>query len=107
MTQMSHCKIHLITTSAHTIKEYETLDGQIFAVTWRGISRPRLAQIFGNYYQEYAKTEAATPVPRGRAPFKLTSSNLIVEHGGHARDVRGRAVMPALVPNGVDLSEIQ
>jgi hypothetical protein len=100
-------KVHEVTTDGTVIREFVSSSGTIFAVAWNGLSHPDLTQLFGTYYSEYIEAERATPRPKGRAEMKVNSQNIISVRFGHMRAVRGKAWIPALVPNGFDLSLIQ
>lgn len=88
-----------------TVKEYLAPDGTVFAVSWRGPRPPDLSQLLGSHFAEF-QTGAASPQAQ-RGHLLIRTDNLIVETGGHMRDLRGRAYLPALLPQGVSADEIQ
>jgi len=91
--------------SGTTINEYVSSDGKVFAVSWRGQRPPDLAQLFGSYFAQYQQAAAAPHRERGHRAIQ--TQDLVVETGGHMRDLMGRAYIPALVPAGVSVDEIQ
>jgi hypothetical protein len=93
------------TPNGVTVNEYLSPSGTVFAVSWRGPRPPDLSQLFGSYFAEY-QTAAASPQPQ-RRHLLIRTENLVVETGGHMRDLRGRAYLPALLPTGVSTDEIQ
>jgi len=90
------------TNSRQTVREYVSLTGSVFAITWRGARQPDLSQLFGTYYNEYLAAERVTPPSVGRAPRTTESTNVRVHKFGHMGDVRGKAYIPMFVPDGVD-----
>lgn len=91
--------------SGATVNEYLSSDGTVFAVSWRGQRPPNLAQLFGTYFTQYQQAVVASHTQRG--PRKIQTQDLVVETGGHMRNLMGRAYIPALVPAGVSVDEIQ
>jgi hypothetical protein len=100
-------RVHEITTDSNHIREWVRPDGVVFCVAWDGLAHPDLTVIFGTYYPEYLAAEQATPNPKGRAPKLIKSTNLFSIRGGHMRDVHGKACIPALVPPGFDLNQVE
>jgi hypothetical protein len=100
--------IQEITASDLTVREYVSGD-TVFAVAWRGRRPPNLVSLLGAYFQEYQEASAAAPStgPLRRRGTRIQAPHVVVETGGHARDVRGRAYLPALIPPGVTAEMIQ
>jgi uncharacterized protein DUF2844 len=100
--------IQEITTSDLTVREYVSGD-KVFAVAWRGKRTPNLVSLLGAYFQEYqeASAAAASIGPLRRKGTRIQAPHVVVETGGHARDVRGRAYLPSLLPSGVTTEMIQ
>jgi hypothetical protein len=86
------------------VKEYVTPTGTVFAVSWRGPRPPDLSQLLGAYFTEY-QTAAAAP-HRQQRHLVLRTPGLVVETGGHMRDLRGRAYIPSLIPVNVSTEDI-
>jgi hypothetical protein len=93
------------TPTGVTVKEYLSANGTVFGVSWRGPRPPNLSQLLGSYFAEY-QTAAASPSAQ-RGHLLIETENLVVETGGHMRDLRGRAYVPSLLPPGVSADEIQ
>lgn len=99
--------VHEITSDSNTVKEFVGDDGVVFAVSWRGTFRPDLKALFGSYYDEYHARDAARPRMMGRHPISITTDRLIVQKGGHMRDVHGLAYIPSKMPAGVQPEDLQ
>jgi len=108
MIQAQHYTIQEIMTSDFVVKEYVS-GNTVFAVAWRGRRPPDLTSILGTYLQEYqeASAAAASTGPRRRRGTRIQALHVVVETGGHAGDVRGRAYLPSLIPPGVTPELIQ
>lgn len=100
--------IQEITTSEFVVREYVS-GNTVFAVAWRGRRPPDLASLLGAYFQEYQEAAAAAALtgPVRRGGTRIQAPHLVVETGGHAGDVRGRAYLPSLLPPGVTVEMIQ
>ncbi len=97
-----------ITSPDVTVREY--VSGEtVFAVVWRGRRPPNLVPLLGAYFQEYqeASTHAVARGPVRRGGIRIQAPHVTVETGGHARDIRGRAYLPALLPAGVTAEMLQ
>lgn len=105
----SSYSIETITTTGLTIREYVTTDGMVFAVSWRGVGVPDLSLLLGGYFEEYenARLRSLRQEPKVRGPLAFATADLIVETGGHMRDLWGRAVLRPLMPRSVTLQDIQ
>ena len=108
MIQAQQYTIHEITTSDFVVKEYVS-GNTVFAVAWRGRRPPDLTSLLGAYFHEYqeASAAAASTGPRRRGGTRIQAPHVVVETGGHAGDVRGRAYLPSLLPPGITTELIQ
>jgi hypothetical protein len=98
--------VEQISTPAGVIvNEYVTPDGTVFAVSWRGPRPPDLSQLLGSYFNEF-KSAAAAPGRQQRHLYVKTQG-LVVETGGHMRDLHGRAYIPSLLPPNVSTEDIR
>lgn len=101
--------IETIQSAGLTIKEYLAPNGTVFAVTWDGNRFPDLVTLFGAYYNEYQQASdiyrKQTKILHG--PLHLTSSRLVVETVGRSPHLRGRAYLPAFLPQGLLLKEVE
>jgi Protein of unknown function (DUF2844) len=93
------------TPAGVTVNEYVSSSGTVFAVSWRGPRPPDLPQLLGPYFTQYQTAAAASH--RQRRHLVLKTQGLVVETGGHMRDIRGRAYIPSLLPPNVSTEEIQ
>jgi Protein of unknown function (DUF2844) len=104
----SNYSVHEMTANGNTIREYVNASGIVFAVAWRGIKRPDLSTLFGSYFPEYKSIDdSATVITHGRAPISRKTSQIVVNRGGHMRDIHGQAYLPTAVPPGVNTEELQ
>jgi hypothetical protein len=106
-TANSNYTIHEMTADGNTIKEYASADGVVFAVSWRGISKPDLSTLFGSYFQEYKTVDDNTPKQMGKRSVTMKTSKMVLRRGGHMRDMRGFAYIPSLVPSNVNIEDLQ
>lgn len=90
--------------SGTVVREYVSVQGQVFAVTWRGPLMPNLRQVLGSYFADY---HAAAAKRAGRGPVRLHQPGLVLHSGGHMRAFSGQAYIPQLLPAGVAIDEIQ
>jgi hypothetical protein len=98
-------KVEQISTEAGvTVNEYISANGTVFAVSWRGPRPPDLSQLLGSYFTEF---EAAAAAPHPQRHLVLKTPELVVETGGHMRDLRGRAYIPSLLPPNLSTEEIR
>jgi hypothetical protein len=100
--------IHTMTSGASTFREYVAPSGVVFALAWDGALTPNLTALLGPYAGEYQQALSATPRQPGmRNRSVIRTARVVVEQWGHMRSMHGRAYVPALVPQGVDLDEIR
>lgn len=99
--------IHEMTADGNTIKEFASRDGVVFAITWQGITHPDLSVLLGEYYKEFQIEEKSQEPPMGRQPRLFKSTRITVKKSGHMRNWQGRAIAPSLVPEGVNVDELQ
>jgi hypothetical protein len=105
---MTQYDVHQISmNSSAIVREYVTRSGTVFAVTWQGPTPPNLRQLFGGYFTRYTNAAAAQSRPGGHHLFTLNQSDLVVQSVGHMRAFEGRAYLPALLPAGVSISDLQ
>jgi hypothetical protein len=92
---------------ATVVREYLTPSNVVFAVAWNGLVPPDLSVLLGTYATEYREAKRQLPRRHGQRRTRVKGASVIVETWGHMRDLHGRAYLPALVPSGVDIDEIQ
>lgn len=94
--------------SGTVVREYLTLGGIVFGVSWHGPTMPNLRQLFGTYFAQYRAASASVPHNAGtRHHFDVTQSDLVVQSNGRMRDYFGRAYVPSLLPANVTASDIR
>lgn len=98
---------HQIVTGPLIVNEYVTRAGQVFAVTWQGPVPPNLRQLLGDYFGRVQSAAAAVRRPGMHRSFSLVQSDLVVVNTGRLRAFSGIAYLPALLPQGVSISELQ
>ena len=99
--------VHQIATKAGlTVKEYVSADGVVFGVSWHGSVFPDLSHLLGSYFAEFQRAAAAQATYR-RRHIMVHTQKLVVETGGHMRDLRGRAYLPALLPAGASAAIVE
>jgi len=88
------------------VHEYSTRQGQVFAVTWQGPYKPDLRELLGAYFATYQSAASQQRAGTHRV-FTLSRPDLVVESSGRMRGFQGLAYIPALVPAGVSVQQLQ
>jgi len=96
-----------IASDAVAVREYLSISGVVFAVSWAGNVQPDLTQLFGSYWAEYSAAEQKVAREFGHRRRHVATNNIVVETWGHMRNLRGLAYVPSLVPPGVSIGKIQ
>jgi len=96
-----------ITSDATLVREYLTASGVVFGVAWNGLVHPDLTTLLGSYASEYQVARSQTKHGHGQRHLRVRASRVVVETWGHMRNLRGRAYLPALLPEGVSFDEIK
>ena len=91
--------------SGTAVREYVSVQGQVFAVVWQGPFMPDLRQLLGSYYEPYLSAAKSGRSRRGHVLIQQT--DLVVHSGGHMRAFSGRAYLPQLLPTDVQVDEIK
>jgi hypothetical protein len=105
--QRNGYSVHELSLDGVIVKEFVSPAGEIFAVTWHGMRAPNLKILFGSSYIKYDQERKKIKFQRGRRNMSVSTSDLVVSSGGHMRDMHGFAYLPAKVPPGVELNNIQ
>ena len=90
-----------------SVHEFASAGGQIFAVVWHGPGKPDLRSLLGPHFATF---QAAAPVRGGRAlrrPMAVNRPDLQIRTGGHMGYFWGVAYLPALLPAGFNVSDLQ
>jgi hypothetical protein len=94
--------------SGTTIREYVSTSGTVFAVVWQGPWLPDLRQVLGAHFDQYETAMRSTRRERkGRGSVLIDGPELVVQMIGHPRSFFGRAYVPALMPQGVQVESIR
>ena len=97
--------VHEIETSAGiVVHEYLSLDGKVFAVSWRGAGIPDLRQLLGSYYGSFE--QAASTAAHNHHNLAVQTPDVVVQSSGHTRAFSGRAWAPALLPQNFSPNDI-
>ena len=98
--------LHEISAADGTVvREYVSPAGEVFAVSWRGATRPNLVELLGDYYPAFRN--ASRSPARRREPVVVRTDRLVVEMGGHMRDFHGRAYLSDRLPGSVSSDAIR
>ena len=98
--------VHEISVADGTIvREYVSPGGEVFGVSWRGVTRPNLVDLLGDHYQAFR--EAPRPAGHRHGPLVVRTDHLVVEMGGHMRDFHGRAYLPHRLPASVSSEAVR
>jgi hypothetical protein len=92
--------------TGQVVREFVSPEGTVFGVAWEGPFQPDLEQVLGSYF-EPAKQAVAAQQRHGHGPIYVETSGFVFQQGGHARSFHGRAYVPSMVPQGVDVTDIQ
>jgi uncharacterized protein DUF2844 len=100
-------RVHEIQLPSGTaLREFVSLDGNVFAIAWSGRAAPNLQQAMGQYFDRYS---AALQARRGtdHRHVQVELDNLVVQAVGHMRGTfAGRAYLPKAIPAGVSLGDL-
>jgi hypothetical protein len=98
--------VHEIATPAGmAVKEFVSVSGKVFAVTWSGPAMPDLRRLLGAYFDAYE--QAARAQRAGVGPVDVRAADLVVQSAGHMRAFFGRAYVTSLLPAGVEPGDLQ
>jgi hypothetical protein len=105
ITQSARYSVHAMTAETGTnVREFVSPDGKVFGVAWDGPAHPDLEQLLGSYYEEFRQS---LPTHRVHHPLTIRTGNIVVQSGGHMRALFGRAYIPGMVPQDVQIEEIK
>lgn len=91
-----------VRTDGSRIRRYLAPSGQVFAVSWKTLYKPKLSTLLGNSFPDYEKA-AITAAQRGgiQRQFRMDTNDLVVQSAGHLHVFSGLAYKPSLLPAGV------
>ena len=106
VTPRARAQVHEIATAeGATVREYVSPDGIVFATTWSGPVMPDLKVVLAGHHAEYM---ASAQARRGNHHvLALDTQGLVLRVVKLPRGMAGSAHVPALVPAGMDLSDIR
>jgi hypothetical protein len=101
--------LHEIRSASGTmIREYVSASGTVFAVAWQGPWLPDLRQVLGAHFDRYETAmRSARRERKARGFVMIDHPDLVVQMSGHPRSFFGRAYVPALLPQGVQVEAIR
>ncbi len=100
-------QVERLVSASRTVREYVAPSGVVFAVSWNGVSHPDLGVLLGAYATPVRRVLDRQRASPGRRSRRVEAGGVVVETWGHMRALHGRAWVPALLPAGVTLDEIQ
>lgn len=108
-TEAEAYTIHELTAPGKTIvKEYVSPEGKVFAITWSGPFIPNMQQLLGTYSDRFVQAAKAQREGHpGHRPVSIQQPDFVFQNGGHMRAYVGRAYVPAMVPQGVNVDALQ
>lgn len=98
--------VERLVSSSSSVREYVSSSGVVFAVSWEGVSHPDLSVLLGSFAAPFRRALAQERPTPGHRSRRIETAGVVVETWGHMRALRGRAYVPALIPTGVNLDEI-
>ncbi len=106
MTPMAHCDMHEITTiQGATVRQYVSPQGQVFATTWSGPAMPDLKVVLASHHAQYMTQAQARRGNHHVMAFE--TDGLVLRVVKLPRGIAGSALVPALVPAGMDLQDVR
>jgi hypothetical protein len=100
---------HEITAPGKTVvKEYVSPEGKVFAISWSGPFIPNMQQLLGTYSARFVQAAKLQRESQpGHRPVNIHQPDFVFQNGGHMRSYVGRAYLPAMVPQGVNVDALQ
>ncbi len=95
----------LITPQGVSVTQWSA-QGFVFALRWQGPMIPDLSAILGASFQSYNTALKARPRLGLNAPLRVQTAGLVAHTSGHMGAYSGWAYLPALVPQGLNLTTL-
>ena len=89
------------------VREFSTLAGVVFALSWSGPVPPDLQQLLGEHFTTYAAAIAQLDHAGLHRAVRVATPTLVLELTGHPRAYSGHAYLPALVPPGLEVATLR
>jgi hypothetical protein len=102
----SYTVTETVLPSGTRVRQYVSAAGVVFGVAWSGPFMPDLRQLLGPSFDTMVARQASQS-SAGHRHFGVHEPGLVIESGGHPRSFAGRAYLPASVPAGVNVQDIQ
>ena len=99
----SYSVYQMTTLSGIEIKQFVSND-KVFAIVWQGESTPNLTQLLGKYFHDY---ESATPKYKSQTLQSIEEQDFIAYFGNARGRYYGKALIPSLMPNGLNYTSIK
>lgn len=89
------------------IKQYVTMTGQVFAVTWATQYKPDLSRLLGTHHAPYALAVQEQSRRGGiQRHFKWDQQDVLVQSSAHLNVYSGFALLKPLVPAGFSTAQL-
>jgi hypothetical protein len=88
------------------VREYVSVTGKVFAVSWSGPFMPDLKELLGTYFDTMV-TESSKSPAAGNSQLDIKRPDVVIQSGGHMRALEGRAWIPDQLPKGFSASDIR
>jgi Protein of unknown function (DUF2844) len=106
VSDQSLYRVHELTLPSGTVvREFVALDGNVFAVAWRGPTVPNLRQTLGRYFDTYVSAPKLNHTDHSHV--QVHQGDLVVQAGGHMLAFSGRAYLASAVPTGVNVGDLR
>ena len=106
-TQAPYSVSESILTGGTIVHEYVARDGIVFAVTWSGPQIPDLRALLGTRFDSYVSALAQQRAAGGmHGATRIAGGDAVVRSTGHMGAFAGLAYLPALLPPGVNPSDL-
>jgi len=91
--------------SGTIVREFVSPQGQVFAVNWSGRVPTNLQQLLGPHYEQF--TKSALVRTGSHHMLRINQPDLVLTNVQYLRHYEGQAYIPAMVPTGVDTSQLK
>ena len=104
---LSYQTLEIQLDNGTAVKEFATLQGRVFAVSWRGPVLPDLSSWLGTHFPSFVRAaEQARSEGVRHSTLNLSREGLVMRSNGRMRAFEGFAYLPALVPAGVVIDDV-